>query len=549
MLKPSALYSEIPEETIEVAQAAFAKGNVYMLMRDELGTVYEDQEFAELYPQKGQPAASPWRLALVTVMQFAENLTDRQAADAVRGRIDWKYALGLSLRDAGFNFSVLCEFRKRLLAGGKESLLFDAFLERFKSKDLLKAGGRQRTDSTHVLAAIHNLNRIELVGQTLQQTLDMLAVFVPHWVQAHLPSEWWQRYSQRIDDYRLPKKTNERQAYAEMIGRDGVFLLNLLDQASVDDEVKHHEKVLQLYRVWQEQYEFSLDGANPLRWREKGQLPCAAERLVSPHDADARYSIKRETEWQGYKVHLTETCQADRPHLITHVETTAATEQDIERLDAIHAALAQHDLLPDEHLLDSAYVSADQLIRSQSLYGIQLIGPTRPDVSWQAQLPDGYDSTHFEIDWQTHSATCPQGRISSYWREQTGLRGNPVIEIMFRSVDCQPCPVRHLCTRSKTARLLTIQPQAQFQALRAARQRQQTDDFKQLYKQRAGIEGTISQATGDLAMRHTRYIGLAKTHLQHLATATAINLQRFWAWSNQIPRSKTRVSPFAALAS
>lgn len=548
MLKSSPTNNEIPAETIEVAQAVFPKGNIYMRMRDELGCIYGNQDFADLYPRKGQPAEAPWRLALVTVMQFAENLTDRQAADAVRARIDWKYALGLSLRDGGFDFSVLCEFRQRLLEGGKESLLLDALLEQFKLKALLKGGGRQRTDSTHVLAAIHNLNRIELVGQVLQQTLDMLAIWVPEWVTVNLPSEWWQRYSQRIDEYRLPKKISERRTYAEQIGQDGRYLLQLLAQANLPESITQHGIVQQMQRVWNEQYEYSLGGPQPPRWREKGQLPCSAERLASPHDPEARYSQKRETEWEGYKVHLTETCNPDSPHFITQVETTPATEQDIVRLDKIHAALGGCDLLPDEHLLDSAYVSAEQLLRSKTLYGIDLIGPTRPDVSWQAQLLEGYDSTCFDIDWQAHQATCPQGKVSSYWREQTGLRGNCVIEIMFRYTDCQPCSARHLCTRSKTSRLLTLLPEAQFLALQAARQRQQTDEFKQLYKQRAGIEGTISQATGGFAMRHSRYIGLAKTHLQHLATAAAINLQRFWAWSNQKPHSKTRLSPFAALA-
>ena len=158
---------DIPEQTVTVAQAAFPKGNLYMTMRDELGTIYHDEMFIELYSERGQPAEAPWRLALVTIMQFAENLTDRQAADAVRGRIDWKYALSLELDDPGFDFSVLCEFRGRLLEGGAEELLFERMLELFIERDLLKAGGRQRTDSTHIIGAVRNLNRLEIVGETL----------------------------------------------------------------------------------------------------------------------------------------------------------------------------------------------------------------------------------------------------------------------------------------------------------------------------------------------------------------------------------------------
>ena len=130
----------VPAATAQVAAAAFPKGCPAMRMRDELGTVYDDRMFASVYPTRGQPAHSPWRLALVTVLQFTEGLSDRQAADAVRGRIDWKYALGLELTDPGFDFSVLCEFRARLVAGRLEQALLDAMLARLRERGSLIAG-------------------------------------------------------------------------------------------------------------------------------------------------------------------------------------------------------------------------------------------------------------------------------------------------------------------------------------------------------------------------------------------------------------------------
>src|SRR5215211_1363720 len=148
----------VPDETARVARAAFPKGHPFMQMRDEFGAIYEDAAFARLFPTRGQPAEVPWRLALATIFQFAENLSDRQAADAVRGRIDWKYALSLELTDPGFDASVLCEFRSRLVEGGEEELLLRLLLARFRERGLLKARGRQRTDSTQVLGAIRALN-------------------------------------------------------------------------------------------------------------------------------------------------------------------------------------------------------------------------------------------------------------------------------------------------------------------------------------------------------------------------------------------------------
>src|ERR671939_350678 len=161
---------EIPAETARVARAAFPKGTVVTRLRDEFSALYEDEDFRQLYPARGQPGLAPWRLALVTVFQFLEHLSDRQAADAVRARIDWKYALGLELTDPGFHFSVLTEFRARLVAGRAEHLLLDRMLERFKHRGLVKARGRQRADSTHVLAAVHDLNLLELVTETLRAT-------------------------------------------------------------------------------------------------------------------------------------------------------------------------------------------------------------------------------------------------------------------------------------------------------------------------------------------------------------------------------------------
>jgi len=202
----------IPEDTRRVARAAFPKGNLYMKMRDELGEVYGDASFAELFPGRGQKAESSGRLAWVTVMQFSEGLSDRQAAEAVRARIDWKYVLGLELDDPGFNYSVLSEFRERLVVGQREQLLLDNLLTRLKELKLLKGRGQQRTDSTHILGAVRQLNRIEIVGETLRQALNELSEFAPEWVQAISRPEWFARYGRRFEQMRLPREPAERQA-------------------------------------------------------------------------------------------------------------------------------------------------------------------------------------------------------------------------------------------------------------------------------------------------------------------------------------------------
>ncbi|MDJ0596276.1 MAG: transposase [Pleurocapsa sp. MO_226.B13] len=245
----------IPPETIRVAQLAFPKGNIYLKMRDELGVFYSDNNFNSLFSQKGQPAFSPWRLALITILQYVEGLTDRQAADSVRGRIDWKYALGLKLTDSGFDFSVLSEFRARLIEGGLEQQLFEQMLALFKEKELLKSPQKQRTDSTHILAAIRVLGRLENIGETLRSALNSIAAVAPNWLRKIVPDdEWYSRYGQRFQESRFPTSKKERLDVALMIGIDGNYLLDIIWSNSELEWLRHLESVEILRQVWIQQF-------------------------------------------------------------------------------------------------------------------------------------------------------------------------------------------------------------------------------------------------------------------------------------------------------
>ncbi|WP_240204832.1 transposase [Streptomyces actuosus] len=153
-----------------------------MRLRDHLAEVFDDALFTDAFPDRGAPAQSPALLALVTVLQFTENLTDRQAADASRDRLSWKYALGAELSDAGFDFSALSRFRARLAGHGLERTLFDRLVEHCREAGLIKAGGKQRTDSTHVISAVRDLNRTELAGESVRAALEALAVAAPSWL-------------------------------------------------------------------------------------------------------------------------------------------------------------------------------------------------------------------------------------------------------------------------------------------------------------------------------------------------------------------------------
>jgi transposase len=422
---------------------------------------------------------------------------------------------------------------------------------------LLKARGQQRMDSTHVLAAIRVLSRLELVAEMLRAALNDLATVAPDWLQGLAPLEWYERYGKRIEDSRLPRAKAAREAYAQTVGEDGFRVLDAVDAPEAPEAVRTLPSIATLRRTWQRHYERT-EPTSPatrkrpgprVRFKANRDVPRAAEGIESPYDPDARYRHKRDTQWTGYMVHVSDTCEPTAPYLITHVHTTAATVHETQCTAPIQRALVQKDLAPAEHLVDAAYISAALLVQSQDEYGITIRGPTRPSPGWQAQVEGAYTIEHFEVDWAHQRVRCPQGKWSAAWWEHGAQTRSRRIFVEFALEDCQGCPARAVCTRAQQqGRRVGLPPQAQYEAAQAARAWVGSEEGKQQYKQRAGVEGTLSQGVRGFGLRYARYRGLTKTHFQHVATAAAMNVDRIVAWLNERPRAKTRTSRFAALA-
>jgi len=551
MLRPQPV-GPVPDETARIARAAFPKGHPYLRLADELGSLFTDETFAALFPTHGQPAFTPWRLALVTILQFAEGLADRPAADAVRGRIDWQYVLRLELADPGFDASVVSEFRTRLIEGSAESLLLDTVLSWCREQKLLTSRGRQRTDSTgcplgRMLAAVRALNRLEVVTETMRHTLNSLAVVAPDWLRRHAPPDWAARDDRRAEDDRLPASKAARETLALTIGADGDALLRAINAASTPLWLRAVPAVQTLRHVWIQHYQL-VEGN--VQWRVADNIPPAAIFIRSPYDRDAHYATKRTTQWVGDKVHLTETCADELPHLITDVETTPGPTADGEVTPVIHAALAERALLPAIHLVDTGFLDAALLVSSREDYQVELVGPTRRDDHWQAREGTGFALAQFHVDWEQQHATCPAGHTSISWTPAVDKRTNQVIKIKCSSRDCRPCPHRSLCTRSQVKRprrTITVRAEAEFHALQAAREREGTAAFAAAYAKRAGIEGTLSRGIRTCRLRQLRDIGLVTARLGHLLTAVALNFLRLGEWFADIPRAKTRRSPFVTL--
>ena len=540
----------VPVATAALARAVFPAGCLAMRLRDELGEVFSNADFTGAYPRQGGPALSPATLALVSVLQYAERLTDRQAAHAAAARIDWKYAAGFELADPGFDHSVLSQFRDRLIGNGLEARVLELVLDRCAELGLLRVGGRVRTDATHVVACVRALNRLEFVTETLRAALEALAVAAPDWLAEHdLVSEAWVgRYGARADYWRLPKGEAERSAFAVTVGTDGFAVLDAVaTEAGRDNGFTWLAKVpavALLARVWEQQY--VRDRRRTVRQRTGKELPPGAQRIISPYDPDSRVGIKRSTRWDGYKLHLTETCDADGaiPHLITHVAITAAPVDDVAQTLTV-----EHDLIaagrgPTEHLVDAGYMGAELIVEAAHL-GIDLLGPVPIASGRQEREHRGYGLGDFTIDWDTHTATCPQGKTSTRWIA-TKVDGHPRIHVDFYNAGCPACPAKPDCTKARY-RDLTLHPREQHEALQRRRREQDTDAWRERYPTRAGVEGTIAQAVHACDARRTRYKGLPKVRLEHILIATVINLIRLDAWWTGTPLGPTRTSHYARL--
>jgi hypothetical protein len=527
------------------------------------------------------PEGAPVQQCTGATRQREENLTDRLAAEAVRTRIDWQYLLGLALDDPGFDHTVLAEFRAKVAGAGLEQVVLDALLARLAADGLVKAGGKQRTDSTHVVAAVAALNRLELAGESVRAALEALAAAHPDWLEQRIcVSDFARRYGTPMTSWRPPASKAKQDELAVAYARDGYALLEAVYDSSSPAWLREIPAIGVLRRVLVQNYTrvISEDGREVIKRREKEPegdgLPPGHMRIASPYDTDARWGVKREEFWLGYKLHVTETCddappcdcrpdpaaqqpatgggqdhdqgcaQLVFPNLITHVATTDATVTDNQMTGAIDDDLAGKDLPPGRHYLDSGYLSAALVVSELARHGIALIGPLLADTSAQARAGAGYARADFAVDYDHKTVTCPQGRTSASWTPCT-QRGKDAIVATFSAADCGPCPARALCTTGRR-RQLTVLPRDLAQAQAAARAAENTIPFQAGYARRAGVEGTMHQAASHGA-RRARYRGLPKTRLDHVYMACALNLLRLEAYWTGTPLDRRRTSHLARL--
>lgn len=513
----------VPELTARMARASNPRGTTAMWVRDHLDGLWDDRDFASWYPRDGRPGLSPAQLATVCVLQFLPNLSDRQAAEAVRCRIDFKYALALELDDPGFHHSVLTDFRDRLCEDDRADQLLSLSLERMRAAGMVTERGRQRSDSTQVLAAARDLTRLELVLEAVRAALEEAAQRAPEVLDGLVDAEWATRYGRPV---RLPSQPTHPVTRLKQAGADA---RRLLERLTPHQRGPRAEALRQI--VVQN---FLLDARGRLRPRtEKDGQPKGALRIVTPYDCEARRAIRGNTRWSGYLIHVTETCDTGaQANLITDIATTKPT-RDTEALPGIHARLRARRLLPRQHLLDGGYLSVSLLHRSLRDHRVELVGPVKASGAWQSKEQSGFTRDDFSIDFDQRQVTCPNGETSHIWLEPPAMA--PYTVARFHPHQCNPCPDRSARTRGTAARTVNFLPRPLHELQARNRTDQQDPQWKRLYATRSGVEGTICEFINGHHARRSRYHGIRKTHVQHVLTGIAINIERLASRTTQHP--------------
>ena len=501
---------EIPAATRKAADPLMEADSVCRLLGDKGDDILNESSLAQMYSHTGRGAINPVLLCFVLALQYLEKLPDREAAKMVKVRIDWKYALRQKLNWTGFDYSSLCNFRKRLYKHGQEYALFQDVLQYLATSGYVKSQ-RQRTDATHILGAVERLSRLELVWETLRMALEALINADAKWTIKHLPATFVSEYSQRGSDFRLSKA----QVEGGMVdaGRDGFWLLAQIAQFGPEQWQELPEMVT-LREVLEQQFEQGHeDDASTVQVKVK--IDATGDVISSPHDPSERYSRKGKIEWQGYKGQVTETVDGEFS-IITDIAVHSAIEHDGLALPEIQQRLEQRGLPPEKQYVDGAYCNGKTL-KSSAERGIDLRG----FIGNYSRKPPGFRLEDFFIDLEMRRARCPAGKWATVFNPSS--QTDVAFHVRFGK-QCQGCRLRQLCTTEQRGRSLEISPY--HRQLSARRREQAGGAFIQEMHARARIESTICELARRHGMRQSRYRGQHKLQLQAAFTAAAVNLKR-----------------------
>ena len=498
------------------------RDGIYLTIKEVIAPLIKDEDYAEMYSPLGRRPVSPRTLVLTMLLQFLENLPDRQAARNVCLRLDWKIAIGLELDDPGFHFSILEVFRDRLEQNNKQRAAFTVLLEKLKELGLIQKSQKQRLDSTHVLGHLRRLSWLECMAESIRLVLGSLRRLLgENDFNQLVPTQIRDLYTEELDTHKMDRQQVRRSLKSS--GKHALMLVKRLEADCLSSQLLALEEVGTLHRVLEQYFDIAPDKEPVVKEKlPKGE---GEDRIVTPHEPQARWSKKRGKEWIGYKLQVTET--ADRPteeadgtrqpatNFITDIEVTNAAQPDVQYTQKAIDRQIEQGFVPEELSTDQGYESGYHIAQAESK-GVVLMGPVAAPNKKGIEI----SQESFSIDLERKEATCPQGNKSTYWKmDQKGS-----IQIRFPQGACNSCPLKAQCTKNKYGRTLTLVPN--FEYLQARRELMKTEDFKERMKARNGIEGTISELCRAHGARRSRYRGEKRLRTQGLFSALAVNVKR-----------------------
>ena len=509
-----------------LAENLFGGKDPYSLFRREVlpGLEARRKELGAMYcVDNGRPAIDPVLVAGVTLLQFMEKAPDRQALEHVRLHLGWKHALGLAVDYAGFHPTSLVNFRQRLLEHQESRCVFDAILRGLEGKGLVKRRGKQRLDSTHILAQVSSMSRLEKTRETIRLFLEMLERTGR---LADAPD--WEVLRERYLDSDVPWHKLGKEVLAEKFRQAGMDMLALIQWVKHQEDWTEQDKTKLLERVFTEQFEVT--PAGPAARAQE-----ASGTVQNPHDPEAQWAAKDQNKtkvWVGYKVQVAETVEAEGTNpkpkgeptseFITEITTTEAIASDLDGCERLERQQEEHGLgRADVKYVDSAYVTDDTLAQAAE-EGRELIGPARPSGNPRGEL---FTTEEFDVSIAERRAVCPAGHAST---QCSRLENEETGQVQYRfewSYHCDACPLKSRCTKAQNGRRAVLVSQYH-DYLQARRRQMRTEAFRQQMRQRNAIEGTISEFTRN-GGRRTRYRGLAKTALANYLHGAAINTKRW----------------------
>ena len=463
---------------------------------------FDDADFAELYEDGGRYPVSPSLLSGLTLLQYMFGASDRVAVENTIMRRDWRIALGITRDYAGFDPSVLCRFRQRLVAHGREREILDRVLGKLGELGLLAGRRKLRVDATHVVADVTRLSRAEVIREAMRVVVCAAYKRYPELRDRADFRCLYETYGEEVWVGGGSGRQVSDEELAEL-GRDAVLLLSLVGPREVKGGAI-------LAQVLEENFEVEGAEEHPPP-RDGEQRP--RDRIATPHDPDARYGKKRNYKWLGDKAHFVETADRDRINFLIDVMVTDPRIADSTVLLKLawRSRLAVREA--ETLLADTGYAAAANS-RQAAEMGLDLIAPPRFS-NRSGKIP----LSEFGLDFERRVATCPEGRESLWWRER-----DRDLQIRFDMKVCAACPRRAECTDSTRGR--TLAPSREYQQLLRDRARAETADWRALYRQRAGIEATISELVHRCGLRRSRYRGAPFRALHVFLSAAALNVRR-----------------------